>query len=95
MTDKHKEFITAVGNRCSISDPSDKCYKCKVVKTSVAYTEELEAEKVKLQMECIELREFKLYLRGDIHTLNSDNPHAEFADEIKKRISELELESSK
>ena len=43
MTEKEIAYIQAVGNRCSVSEPDNPCFDCKVVNTSGDYINELEA----------------------------------------------------
>ncbi len=56
----------------------------------VEMEEKLEAEKCKndkLTMDCINLREFKLFLKGNIESLCDHNPHKSFAPKIQAKLA--------
>ena len=87
MTEKQKAYITAVGNRCSISDRDNPCLNCASVQTAVDYIAELETETRKWQMEWEDAR--RDLGKADLCWA------AEIAKnkELVARIAELEAES--
>jgi len=53
----------------------------------LAEVENSKNELVKTQLDCVQLREFKLFLRGDIIKLDEHNPHKSFAEELQTKMS--------
>jgi len=56
ITEKERNYLRAVGNRCSISDHGNKCVNCKAVKESVKYVKYLRSEVEGLEKRIVVIR---------------------------------------